>query len=235
MLRSIGIPARLATGFGPGQFNPFTGMYVVKNTDAFALTEVYIPKYGWITYDPIPGHPLVPPSVEDLNRFPLLTKIWHWVAGWFPSPVKNLFSQIWMGLGYVLGGLLGLMAQGWSGLGLLLMILSAIAFAIWGIYQGQKYWRYRTWRKQLEPMEQLYQDLLSWLKQKGYEKPKSMTPMECLRDIQANHPNLSDPLLEAVIQAYVQWRYGQKAQNHPFVRKQFQALKKQSRFPMLST
>jgi transglutaminase-like putative cysteine protease len=41
MLRSIGIPARLATGFAPGQFNPFTGFYVVQNTDAYAITEVF--------------------------------------------------------------------------------------------------------------------------------------------------------------------------------------------------
>ncbi|MFM6006560.1 MAG: transglutaminase-like domain-containing protein, partial [Sphaerospermopsis kisseleviana] len=34
MLRSIGIPARLVAGFAPGEFNPFTGMYIVKNTDA---------------------------------------------------------------------------------------------------------------------------------------------------------------------------------------------------------
>jgi len=47
MLRSIGIPARLVAGFSPGEFNPFTGLYVVRNTDAYAMTEVYFPKYGW--------------------------------------------------------------------------------------------------------------------------------------------------------------------------------------------
>ena len=41
MLRSIGIPARLAVGFDSGRFNPFTGYYEVSNTDAHALTEVY--------------------------------------------------------------------------------------------------------------------------------------------------------------------------------------------------
>ncbi|NEQ98420.1 MAG: transglutaminase family protein, partial [Cyanothece sp. SIO2G6] len=43
MLRSVGIPARLVTGFAPGEFNPFTGFYIVRNTDAYALTDVYIP------------------------------------------------------------------------------------------------------------------------------------------------------------------------------------------------
>ncbi len=60
MLRSIGIPARLAVGFGPGEFNPFTGLYVVRNTDAYGVTEVFFPKYGWFAFDPIPGHELIP-------------------------------------------------------------------------------------------------------------------------------------------------------------------------------
>ena len=128
MLRSIGIPARLVTGFAPGQFNPFTGMYVIKNTDAYALTEVYIPDYGWVTFDPVPGHPLVPLSVEDNQSFPLLAKIWHWVAGWFPSPLKNTLSQVWLWVGGVLARIMGLLSQGWYGLGIGLLGLTAIAF-----------------------------------------------------------------------------------------------------------
>ncbi|HEY9297190.1 MAG TPA: transglutaminaseTgpA domain-containing protein, partial [Phormidium sp.] len=65
MLRSIGIPARVAAGFAPGTFNYFTGLYIVKNTDAHLLTEVYFPNYGWFAFDPIPGHPLIPPSVNE--------------------------------------------------------------------------------------------------------------------------------------------------------------------------
>ncbi|MEB3338683.1 MAG: transglutaminaseTgpA domain-containing protein, partial [Leptolyngbyaceae bacterium] len=82
MLRSIGIPTRLATGFGPGQFNPFTGLYIVRNTDAYAVTEVYFPKYGWFAFDPIPGHELVPPSIEENQTFTILQKFWKWIAGW---------------------------------------------------------------------------------------------------------------------------------------------------------
>jgi len=84
MLRSIGIPARLVAGFAPGEFNPFTGMYVVRNTDAYAMTEVYFPKYGWFTFDPIPGHPLILSSIEEDQTFSVLRQFWHWVAGWLP-------------------------------------------------------------------------------------------------------------------------------------------------------
>ena len=226
MLRSIGIPARLVTGFAPGKFNPFTGMYEVQNTDAFALTEVYIPKYGWFTFDSIPGHPITPPSVEDSDRFPLLTQLWHWVAGWFPSPLKNTLSQIWLGIGIALGALMGLLSQGWVGIGLLLLSGSAIAFLGWFLWQGWNYWRYRIWRGQLAPMEQLYQDLLRWLSQNGFDKPKSMTPLECLAIVECDRPDLYSTQFRDILLAYVNWRYGYQDQNYPYHRQQFNYLKR---------
>ncbi len=55
MLRSQGIPARLAAGFGSGDFNRVTGYYEVYADDAHAWVEVYFPGYGWIPMDPTPG------------------------------------------------------------------------------------------------------------------------------------------------------------------------------------
>ncbi|GAC1467512.1 MAG: hypothetical protein NVSMB70_12900 [Chamaesiphon sp.] len=72
MLRSLGIPSRLVVGFAPGEFNPFTGLYIVRNVDAYAMTEVYFPRYGWFTFDPIPGHDLISPSIEEDQTFGVL-------------------------------------------------------------------------------------------------------------------------------------------------------------------
>jgi protein-glutamine gamma-glutamyltransferase len=94
LLRSLGIPARLVTGLGAGEFNALTGLYEVKNTDAYALAEVFFPGYGWLAFDPIPGHPLFPPSLEVDQTFTVLQQFWHWVAGWLPSPVTNGFAQV---------------------------------------------------------------------------------------------------------------------------------------------
>jgi transglutaminase-like putative cysteine protease len=55
MLRTLGIPARLVSGFGTGTFNPFTNYYEVHANDAHAWAEVYFPNYGWIPFDPTPG------------------------------------------------------------------------------------------------------------------------------------------------------------------------------------
>ncbi len=55
MLRSLGVPARLAAGFGSGRYNQVTGYYEVRASDAHAWVEVYFPGYGWVAFDPTPG------------------------------------------------------------------------------------------------------------------------------------------------------------------------------------
>lgn len=55
MLRSLGIPARLVSGFGSGTYNSFTNYYEVRANDAHAWVEVYFPGHGWVPFDPTPG------------------------------------------------------------------------------------------------------------------------------------------------------------------------------------
>ena len=55
MLRSLGIPARLATGFQSGVYNPVSGLWLVRASDAHSWVEAWIPGYGWTTFDPTPA------------------------------------------------------------------------------------------------------------------------------------------------------------------------------------
>ena len=57
MLRTLGIPARLATGFQSGVYNPFTELWVVRASDAHTWVEAWIPSHGWTTFDPTPPDP----------------------------------------------------------------------------------------------------------------------------------------------------------------------------------
>lgn len=68
MLRSIGIPARLVTGFLATEWNDFGGYYTVRQRDAHAWVEVYYPHSGWITMDPTPAGALTPPSMWETFR-----------------------------------------------------------------------------------------------------------------------------------------------------------------------
>ncbi|NJL16011.1 MAG: DUF3488 domain-containing transglutaminase family protein, partial [Nitrospira sp.] len=54
MLRMVGIPARLVTGFLATEWNEYGSYYVVRQQDAHAWVEVHLPRSGWVTMDPTP-------------------------------------------------------------------------------------------------------------------------------------------------------------------------------------
>ena len=54
MLRAVGVPARLVTGYLGGEYNPFEDYYVVRQSNAHAWVEVLLPDRGWTTFDPTP-------------------------------------------------------------------------------------------------------------------------------------------------------------------------------------
>ncbi|WP_373542866.1 DUF3488 and transglutaminase-like domain-containing protein [Chamaesiphon sp.] len=216
MLRSIGIPARLVVGFDPGKFNPFTGYYEVSNTDAHALTEVYFPKYGWFAFDPIPGHPLTPPGVDEDQTFSTLGQLWNWVASWLPSPVTAWLAYIWsLALGWLavgIGGFFSLFSQGWLGIFSGSAIAISIAFCGWWGWQQLGKWRHRQWLKKLSPVERVYQQMLAQLRDRGSSKQPAQTPLEYAQMIRDTHATDTSTIVTEISQAYTAWRYGQAAQ-----------------------
>ncbi|HKV05910.1 MAG TPA: DUF3488 and transglutaminase-like domain-containing protein [Candidatus Acidoferrales bacterium] len=73
MLRAVGVPARYATGFLPGEYNDLGGDYIIRESDAHSWVEVYFPNYGWITFDPTP-----PASAKPGGMFARLGLYWDW-------------------------------------------------------------------------------------------------------------------------------------------------------------
>ena len=55
MLRSLGIPARVAVGYTGGRFDAAQDRYVVLDRDAHSWVEVWFPDQGWLPFDPTPG------------------------------------------------------------------------------------------------------------------------------------------------------------------------------------
>ena len=68
MLRSIGIPARLVTGFLGGEYNPFEGYYVFRQSDSHAWVEAFTPEVGWQVFDPTPADGLPQARSAGLNH-----------------------------------------------------------------------------------------------------------------------------------------------------------------------
>ncbi len=75
MLRTQGIPSRVATGFSLGEPNPITGYYEVRGLDGHAWVEAHIEGLGWLMLEPTPFYPLPQESestrqvVNDTDRY----------------------------------------------------------------------------------------------------------------------------------------------------------------------
>jgi transglutaminase-like putative cysteine protease len=230
MLRSIGIPARLVAGFAPGEFNPFTGLYVVRNTDAYAMTEVYFPSYGWFAFDPIPNHPLIPPSIEEMETFTVLRQFWNWIAGWLPSPVtgflNGLFGTIFTWVFRAIAWFFGLFSEGWLGIFTGLIVGTTLAFFGWVGWVQWKQWINRRWLKKLPPMERLYQQMLQWTSAKGLGKHPAQTPLEYAQVAYGQHPRETAEVIDQICQAYVSWRYGGDSPNWQELQQRWKELNK---------
>jgi transglutaminase-like putative cysteine protease len=52
LMRSAGVPARVVTGYQGGDLNPIDGYLTVRQSDAHAWAEVWLPHRGWVRVDP---------------------------------------------------------------------------------------------------------------------------------------------------------------------------------------
>lgn len=71
LLRTQGIPARVAAGFSQGTFDPETNGFEVLESDAHTWVQVYFPGYGWIDFEPTTARePIVRNEAMTLDDLP---------------------------------------------------------------------------------------------------------------------------------------------------------------------
>ena len=101
MAREVGVPSRLATGYLPGHYNPFTGFWDVRTSDAHAWTECYFGGIGWVPFDATPGSPTPTKFMDDQNAPPALALVGY--------AYERLGLYFWLLLGGIIlaVGLLG--------------------------------------------------------------------------------------------------------------------------------
>ena len=58
LLRTVGIPARLAAGYSSGTDQREFNYRNVKDSDSHGWTQVYFPGHGWIDFEPTPAWPI---------------------------------------------------------------------------------------------------------------------------------------------------------------------------------
>lgn len=143
MMRAAGIPARVVTGYLGGERNPITGHVTVRQSDAHAWTEVWLPDSGWQRVDPTAavapwrvrsglassmpaGEPVAGRFMRRhawLNQlrfgFDAVNGIWNeFILGYGPEAQQSLMSR------------LGLRNADWRTLTLILAVCLAMAAAV---------------------------------------------------------------------------------------------------------
>jgi hypothetical protein len=206
MLRTAGIPARLATGFQSGVYNPITDFWLVRASDAHAWVEAWIPGRGWTTFDPTP---------PDLNRHgsTLLAKLglyldaagtfWQeWVVSYDISRQGTLADRLEQGArGLGIRWFDSLSGLDWNwrlrvaawfrryGAGILIGLALGAAIRVLGprlvrlLRIRSRVERVRRGQATVGDATLLYQRMLDLLKRRGYQKPAWFTPAEFARSL----------------------------------------------------
>jgi transglutaminase-like putative cysteine protease len=235
MLRDIGIPARLATGFQSGLFNPITDLWLVRASDAHTWVEAWLPSRGWTTFDPTPPDPN-PPGYGLLSRFNLYLDaaqtFWQeWVVGYDAGQQGSLADRLeqtvrrlglnWFDTAVVLGSNWDARLaawgrrNGWRALGVL-----AFGFCLWAMgppllrlfRMRQRVERVRRGQASVADATLLYQRMLQIVKHHGYQKPVWFTPSEFAASL-GNSP-IAAPVTEFT-SAYNALRFGGRTEVAP--------------------
>ncbi len=200
MLRSLGVPARIATGFQSGFYNPITGLWVIRASDAHAWVEAWIAGNGWTTFDPTPPASSAQATglAAKLNLYlDAAGTFWQqWVVAYDPRRQGSLADRLqqgaarlgfrWIEALWRSGGL----PHSWIGwlrwYGAAILVLCAIVVAAW--LGGPRVIRWRRERLRVRRVRRghakagdatlLYRQMLAIVRRRGYQKPAWFTPAE---------------------------------------------------------
>lgn len=184
LMRGMGIPARIVTGYQGGQVNNVDGFWTVRQSDAHAWTEVFIDGRGWIRIDPTSSvAPARTGSFERLaasrgilgsamdtvspNLAALMRSAWEamnngwnqWILNYTQSKQLNLLKDI------------GFSSPSWEDLSYVLLgiiVTMALAGAAWSWWD----------RLQHDPWLRLLSRARKRLRRAGLETPATAPPRQ---------------------------------------------------------
>lgn len=215
LMRAAGVPARIVTGYQGGVVNPIGQYLVVRQAEAHAWVEVWLPGRGWVRVDPTAA--VSPTRIESgvAAAVPLGEPLPLSVRGdieWlrrlqFAWDAANNRWNLWV-LGYnrerqraLLGGL-GFDATDWRRLVALLGLASAAAVLLLVLLTVAGLRRRRE-----DPAVRLYRQFCERLARVGVVREAWEGPQQFAARAIAARPELAHPI-GAVTRLYVALRYG---------------------------
>jgi len=186
MLRSLRIPARLAVGFLSTDWNAYGNFFDVRQSDAHAWVEAYLPDAGWTTFDPTPA------DFTEKGALNIFARIWsglnqqfeemqfrwyRYVVGYDKDTQRNFIYQLALKIGtYFVPIIVGL-----------ILLAAAVVLLVRAKSKGPAP---ATWRPARKKPEDFYETLLNRLGRAGFPRRPSQTAAEYAGEISAAHPEL---------------------------------------------
>ena len=209
LLRTLGIPSRMATGFQSGIYNPITDLWLIRASDAHAWVEAWLPNRGWTTFDPTPPDPN-PPDMGLSTRLNLYLDaadtFWQeWVVSYDPGHQGTLADKLQQGAGRLgirwfdsLSGAESAWTQhlrGWlKRYGLPVLAMAACALLL--LRFSPPLIRMLRIRRRVDQVRRghasaadatlLYERMLQILRRRGFQKPLWFTPTEFAASLPAS-------------------------------------------------
>jgi transglutaminase-like putative cysteine protease len=178
LMRAMGIPARVVTGYQGGDINPVDGFMEVRQSDAHAWAEVWLDNRGWVRFDPTAA--VAPERIQknmtdviprttlggliNLNggkgtwlgnlrlNWGAINNAWNqWVLNYSPEKQKSFIQS------------LGFNDVDWKTLISLMSVLGIAVMAVIGVPLVL------NWQK-TDPLQSLYISLCQQMSRRGYPR-----------------------------------------------------------------
>lgn len=235
MLRTLGIPARLVTGFLATEWNEYGGYFTVRQRDAHAWVEVYFPHSGWITMDPTPAVNAAAAASrwESLSRFGASLRL-QWDRLFVSYSAKDQLAVVHgmrEGSDFVrekasrwvvslsgpsakaLSRLRAMARRFQPGLAGLVTGLFVVGLAIFLLMVRDRIGLWATLHLPIRPSQgailQLYARMLRILEQQGLRKPPSATAREFAGLVEREW-QAAGPLVDCITDLYQQGRFSRR-------------------------
>jgi len=215
VMRAAGVPARVVTGYQGGEFNPYGGYLIVRQSDAHAWSEVWTEGRGWKRVDPtaavaperirgglinsVAADEPVPGRLRDASEAWLQVEMgWDAVNDFWNQRIVRFDAQAQ----FDLLDRLGVDDPDWRSLGLGLAGSLAAFFVALSAYLA---WRYRPpprdWPARLHAV------VVRRLRKRGLEPGLAEGPVAFIERAEHTCPDLARPLAD-IRGLYAALRYG---------------------------
>ncbi len=230
MMRMAGIPSRVVTGYQGGWYNELGNYVLVRQSDAHAWAEVWLPGTGWTRIDPTAA--VAPSRVERGALDALDARRYLFDYEWLRN-VRNAFD--WVNRGWndwVIAfdarrqsGLLGFMGIGRLGtrglvalLGLSMLVAGALVVP----------WLWRLGRdRERDPVVRQWRRFLARLRKAGAPVTVAMGPLE-VAHAAAGHPGLDPVRVSRITQSYMNLRYASRVEDREILLRELKRFRTRS-------